>query len=78
MLKREDVDVNTFASSIRLQRKLEQKGLSEEQIESFMENVDVHCFRCGLKPEEFINTVNKIQHELRNSNINQSKSTGAI
>jgi hypothetical protein len=29
MLKREDVDVNTFASSIRLQRKLEQKGLSE-------------------------------------------------
>jgi hypothetical protein len=60
MLKREDVDVNTFASSIRLQRKLEQKGLSEEQIESFMENVDVHCFRCGLKPEEFINTVNKI------------------
>ena len=78
MLKREGVDVKSFASSIRLQRKLEQKGLSEEQIESFMENVDVHCFRCGLKPEEFINTVNKIQHELRNSNINQSKSTGAI
>ncbi len=60
MLKREGVDVKSFASSIRLQRKLDEKGLSEEQIESFMENVDVHCFRCGLKPEEFINTVNKI------------------
>ena len=34
MLKREDMDVNTFASSIRLQRKLDEKGLSEEQIES--------------------------------------------
>jgi hypothetical protein len=36
MLKREGVDVNTFASSIRLQRKLEEKGLNEEQIESLM------------------------------------------
>jgi hypothetical protein len=59
MLKREDVDVNTFASSIRLQRKLE-KELNEEQIESLIENVDVHCFRRGVKPEELINTINKI------------------
>ena len=41
MLKREGVDVNTFASSIRIQRKLEQKGLNEEQIESLIEYVDV-------------------------------------
>jgi hypothetical protein len=60
MLKREDVDVNTFASSIRLQRKLDEKGLNEEQIESFMENVDVYCFCHDLKPEEFINTINKV------------------
>jgi hypothetical protein len=60
MLKREDVDVNTFASSIRLQRKLDEKELNEEQIESLIENVDVHCFRRGVKPEELINTINKI------------------
>jgi hypothetical protein len=36
MLKREGVDVNTFASSIRLQRKLEQKGLNEEQIDHLL------------------------------------------
>jgi len=41
MLKREGTDVNTFASSIRLQRKLEQKWLNEEQIESFVENIDI-------------------------------------
>jgi len=51
MLKREGADVNTFASSIRLQRKLEQEGLNEEQIESFVENIDIHCFKHGLKPE---------------------------
>jgi hypothetical protein len=60
MLKREGVDVNSFASSIRLQRKLEKKGLNEEQIESFIEDVDVHCFRSGLKPEEFVNTISKV------------------
>jgi hypothetical protein len=60
VLKREGVDVNTFASSIRTQRKLEKNGLNEEQIESFMENVDVYCFYHDLKPEEFINTINKV------------------
>ena len=60
MLKREGVDVNTFASSIRIQRKLEQKGLNEEQIESLIEYVDVYCFCHDLKPEEFINTINKV------------------
>jgi DNA-binding transcriptional MerR regulator len=54
------VDVYTFASSIRLQRKLDEKELNEEQIESLIENVDVHCFRRGVKPEELINTINKI------------------
>jgi DNA-binding transcriptional MerR regulator len=34
--------------------------LNEEQIESFMENVDVYCFCHDLKPEEFINTINKV------------------
>jgi hypothetical protein len=60
MLKREGVDVNTLASSIRIQRKLEQKGLNEEQIESLIEYVDVYCFCHDLKPEEFINTINKV------------------
>jgi hypothetical protein len=59
MLKRESVNVNRFASSIRPQRKLEQKELSEEQIESFVENIDIHCFKRDLKPEEFINIINK-------------------
>jgi hypothetical protein len=60
VLKREGLNVNSFASSIRLQRKLEQKGLNEEQIESFVENMYVECFKRDLKSEEFIDIINKI------------------
>jgi hypothetical protein len=64
MLKGEGVDVNSFTSSLRLQRELEVKGLSEVQIESFVENIDVHCFCSGLKSEEFEEFVNTIKYTL--------------
>jgi hypothetical protein len=47
-------------TSYLLQRKLEQKGLNQEQIESFVENMDIHCFKSDLKAEEFISIINKI------------------
>jgi hypothetical protein len=59
-LKRNGLDVNSFASSVRLLAKLEKTGLNEGQIESFIENIDIHCFKQGLKPNEFINTVNNV------------------
>jgi hypothetical protein len=34
--------------------------LKEEQIESFLENIEIHCFRLGKKEEEFIESINKI------------------
>ena len=60
MLKKEDLDVNSFASSIRVHRKLQDEGLSEGQVESFIEDMDVHCFKRGLKPEDFINTIQNV------------------
>jgi len=60
ILKKEGISVNLFAASIRLQRVLEQKGLKEEQIESFLENIETHCFRLGKKEEEFIESIDKI------------------
>jgi hypothetical protein len=39
MLKREGVDVNSFASSLRLQRKLDKKELCEAQIESVIDHI---------------------------------------
>jgi hypothetical protein len=59
-LKRKGLGVNSFASSVRLSSKLEKKGLNEEQIDSFIENIDIHCFKQDLKPKEFIITIDSV------------------
>lgn len=59
-LKRKGLDVNSFASSVRRLSMLEKKGSNEEQIESFVDNIDIHCFKHGLKPKEFIDTIDNI------------------
>jgi hypothetical protein len=58
--KNEDLDVVVLADSIRLKKKLDDMDLNEDQIESFIENINVHCFKRGLKAEEFVDTINKI------------------
>src|ERR687889_1015857 len=60
VLKNEDLDLVVLADSIRLKKKLDDMDLNEDQIESFIENINVHCFKRGLKAEEFVNTINKI------------------
>jgi hypothetical protein len=49
-----------LAGSIRLKKKIDDMDLNEDQIESFIENINVHCFKRGVKAEEFVNTTNKI------------------
>jgi hypothetical protein len=61
--KNEDLDVVVLADSIRLKKKLDDMDLNEDQIESFIENINVHCFKRGLKAEEFVDTINKIVTE---------------
>ena len=60
VLKNEDLDLVVLAGSIRLKKKIDDMDLNEDQIESFIENINVHCFKRGLKAEEFVNTINKI------------------
>jgi len=56
MLKREGLAVNSFSSALRLQKKLDQNHLNEDQMDSFFENADLHCFKRDLKSEDFINS----------------------
>ena len=60
VLKKEDLDLSLFASSIRLQKRLEQMDLNEDQIESLIETINIHCFKRGLSAEEFANIINKV------------------
>lgn len=57
-LMREGTDLNLFASSIRLKRLTERLGIDEEQLESFMVNVQEHCFKKNKEANDFIKSVN--------------------
>jgi transcriptional regulator with XRE-family HTH domain len=59
VIKNDDLDLSVLANSIRLKKKLDDMGLNEDQIESLIENINIHCFKRGLTGEEFINTINK-------------------
>jgi hypothetical protein len=60
LLKKEELDLDVFASSIRLKKKMDEMGINEDQIETLIENVNIHCFKRGLSAEEFVNTINKV------------------
>jgi hypothetical protein len=52
VLKDNDLDLAEFASSIRIKNTLDERGLSEDQMESLIETCNIHCFKCGLSKEE--------------------------
>jgi transcriptional regulator with XRE-family HTH domain len=60
VLKKYDLDLSVFAPSIRIKNKLEEMGLNEDQVESFIESIIIYCFKHGLTGEEFLNIVNKL------------------
>ena len=60
MLKREGRTVNSFASSVRLKKQLESKGIDEGQIDSIIEQIHVHCFRRGISPEQLVENIQKV------------------
>jgi chromosome segregation ATPase len=60
LLKKEELDLDVFGSSIRLKKKMDEMGINEDQIETLIENVNIHCFKRGLSAEELVNTINKV------------------
>ena len=69
IIKNEGMDLNFVSSSIRLKRELEVNGLNEEQIESLIEKIQVHCFKRGLDVGEFINLIFKISNISNNLDV---------
>ena len=43
--------------------------LSEDLVESFIENINIHCFKRRLIAEEFINIINKVSALSKNLGI---------
>jgi chromosome segregation ATPase len=59
-LKEQQTDIRSFAAAIRLRRILEEAGLSEDDMESLIVNAEVHCFKRGMKLQEFFNIVDEV------------------
>ena len=54
--------LSVFAPSIRIKNKLDEMSLNEDQIESLIENINIHCFKHGLRGEQFLNIVNNVSY----------------
>ncbi len=53
-IKKEDLEIFSFAASIRLRRLLEQLQITEDQIESFLEEINIYCFKQQIIPKDFV------------------------
>jgi hypothetical protein len=59
-LKKENLDLNHFASSVRLKKILDSLGLMEEKVELLIEQVNTYCFKHGITGKEFVSKVDEI------------------
>ena len=53
-IKKEDLEIFSFAASMRLRRLLEQLQITEDQIESLLEEVSIYCFKQDIAPKDFV------------------------
>lgn len=65
-LKGENLDVNHFASSVRLKKILDRLGLTEENVELLIEQMNTHCFKRGMSEKEFVSKIDEICNMLDN------------
>ena len=60
LLKREGLEITLLPSSVRLRKRLEERGVNEMKIDSLIETIDVHCFRRGIAAEQFVDIIQNI------------------
>jgi hypothetical protein len=60
VLKKHDLNLSVFAPSIRIKNKLDDMGVSEDKIDSLIDNGNTHCFKRGLTADEYFNNVDKV------------------
>jgi hypothetical protein len=63
-ITRNNWDIDIFSSGIRHRKILYKKGITDDQIDSLIENVDEHCFKKKIKVEHFVNLVQEVAETL--------------
>jgi hypothetical protein len=59
-IKKEDIGIFSFAASIRLRRFLEDLEITEDQIENFLEEIDIYCFKQQISPKDFFLKIKEV------------------
>jgi hypothetical protein len=63
------MNLDFVSHSIRLKRVLKANDLNEDQIESFIEKIEVHCFKRSLDVSEFSNLIFKMSNISNNLDV---------
>jgi transcriptional regulator with XRE-family HTH domain len=63
-ITRNNWDINIFSSGIRHRKILYKKGITDDQIDSLIENVDEHCFKKKIRVEHFVKLVQEVAETL--------------
>jgi hypothetical protein len=69
MLKKEDLDVNHFASTVRLKKLLDRIELPEEKPELLLNEINIYCFKQEMDEKEFVSKVDEIFQTANDLNI---------
>jgi chromosome segregation ATPase len=68
-IKKENLDLNYFASTVRLKKVLDELELSEEKVESFLEEINIHCFRKEIDSKEFVSKIDEVSKLVNNLEV---------
>ena len=68
-IKKENLDLNYFASTVRLKKVLDELELSEEKVESLLEEINIHCFRKEIDCKEFVSKIDEVSKLVNNLEV---------
>ncbi|MGN6630144.1 MAG: hypothetical protein ACTHKJ_09785 [Candidatus Nitrosocosmicus sp.] len=61
-MRKEELSISDLASSIRLNKILKQYGIPEEDVEEFLKDMDIHCFKKNKEKNEFVKVIQRISY----------------
>jgi chromosome segregation ATPase len=59
-IKKENLDLNYFASTVRLKKVMDELEISEEKVESLLEEINTHCFKKEIDSKEFVSKIDEV------------------
>ena len=59
-IKKEGVAIFLVAASLRLRNLLEDLKITEDQIESLLEEINIHCFKQQITPKDFVLKIKEV------------------